>query len=134
MTKKFWIATVAAFIFLTVCGFAIYVGVLASYLKEAMEGMGRDQALTWPYILRGVIIAMVLAFMYPKGYKGGVPWQEGLRFGLIVSILLIAYSGLDLYASFPFAGGTMIVLCIPEVIGTIITGMIIGVVYGKDTN
>ena len=131
MKKKFWLVALVSFVFLNVWGFAIYGGLLANFIKKAMEGVGRAEGLIWPYFLRSVGIALVLAFMYPKGYEGKPSWREGFNFGLLVAILLVLYSALDYYAMFPIPVGTLVVMYIPEVIGYIILGIIIGALYGK---
>jgi len=44
------------------------------------------------FIILGVLILTVLmAYMYPQGYKGGSPLKEGLRFGVVI----------DCYGYFP---------------------------------
>ncbi|MFQ5866084.1 MAG: hypothetical protein ACE5IW_12735 [bacterium] len=131
MNKKFWLAAVAAYVVLMVYGFAVYGGLLASYVKGIMEGIGRTEMLNWPHFFRLAIIALVMAFMYPKRYKGGTPWLEGLRFGLLIAILLVGASALDFYATLPIAGGTIVVIYIPEFIGLCITGIVMGAIYGK---
>ncbi len=131
MTKKFWIAALAAFVVLFVYGFAVYGILLASSVEGALEGIGRAEAPIWPYFFRYAIMALVMAFIYPKGYEGGTPWLEGLRFGLLVGVLLAAAMALDFYALLPISGSAMLVMFIPELIGLSITGIVIGAIYGK---
>ena len=131
MTRKFWIAALAAFVVLFVYGYAVYGILLASYMEGALEGIGRAEAPLWPYFFRYAIMALVMAFMYPKGYEGGTPWLEGLRFGLLVGVLLAAAMALDFYALLPISGSAMLVMFIPELIGLSITGIVIGTIYGK---
>ena len=125
-------AAVAAYVVLMVYGFAVYGGLMASYLERAMEGIARAEELNWPYFFRGAVIALLMALMYPKGYQGGTPWLEGLRFGVLIAILLVGASAFDYYATLPIAGGTIFVLYIPEFIGLIITGIGIGAIYGQN--
>lgn len=37
---------------------------------------------------------MLVAVIYPVGYEGGVPWREGLRFGLLMGVLFTLPGGL----------------------------------------
>jgi hypothetical protein len=131
MTKKFWIAALAAFVVLFVYGFAVYGTLLASYMEGALEGIGRAESPLWPYFFRYAIMALVMAFIYPKGYEGGTPWLEGLRFGLLTGVLLAAAMALDFYGLLPISGSAMLVMFIPELIGLGITGMVIGAIYGR---
>ncbi len=133
MSKKFWMAAVAAYVFSMVYGFAVYGGLLAPYLKGVMEGIGRSEMPNWPYCIRPAIIALIMALVYPKGYCGGTAWLEGLRFGVIMAFLLVGASALDFYATLPIAGGTVFVMYVPEFIGICISGAVIGAVYGNVT-
>ena len=39
-------------------------------------------------IVPGVAVrALLLAWIYPLGYKGGAPWREGARFGVVMGLL-----------------------------------------------
>jgi len=41
-----------------------------------------------------LILAFLMSYMYPRGYKGGRPAWEGLRFGMIIGILWVFPHGL----------------------------------------
>ncbi len=122
MTNKFWLIVLIVFVFYTVYGLAIYAGLLASYLEAVFDGIGRTEPMMWPYLLRSAVIVLVMAYMYPKGYKGGAPLTEGFRFGLLVAILFTVAGALDFCASLPIAGSVILIMTIPEFIGTILTG------------
>ncbi len=36
-----------------------------------------------------LVLGLLMAYMYPLGYKGGKPWIEGMRFGILVGILWV---------------------------------------------
>jgi hypothetical protein len=36
-----------------------------------------------------LVLALIMAYMYPIGYQGGKPVVEGLRFGMIIGILWV---------------------------------------------
>lgn len=36
-----------------------------------------------------LVLGLLMAYMYPLGYKGGRPWIEGLRFGILIGILWV---------------------------------------------
>ena len=82
-----------------------------------------------------VVLAMIMAYMYPLGYKGGKPVLEGLRFGIIIGILWVfphelamtgAHDGKDIVYVFKNAGWHMV----EQGIG----GMIMGLIYGEMEN
>ena len=47
------------------------------------------------YLFLGVLMAVI----YPKGYEGGSPWLEGVRFGMFMGLLFTLPRGLVLYGS-----------------------------------
>ena len=47
------------------------------------------------YLLLGVLMAVI----YPKGYEVGSPWLEGVRFGMFMGLLFALPRGLVLYGS-----------------------------------
>jgi len=36
-----------------------------------------------------LVLGLLMAYLYPLGYKGGRPWLEGLRFGILIGILWV---------------------------------------------
>jgi hypothetical protein len=61
MTNKFWLIVLIVFVFYTVYGLTIYVGLLASYLEAVFDGIGRTEPMMWPYLLRSAVIVLVMA-------------------------------------------------------------------------
>ncbi len=76
------------------------------------------------------ILALLMSYIYPLGYKGGKPYLEGLRFGVIIGILWVFPHGLAMAG----AHGESILYVLKNSAWHMIEqgfgGIIIGLVYG----
>ncbi|MFC1512166.1 hypothetical protein ACFL5H_03110 [Candidatus Latescibacterota bacterium] len=45
------------------------------------------------------ILALLMSYMYPFGYKGGSPLKEGLRFGVLIGLLWVFPHSLAMVAA-----------------------------------
>ncbi len=78
-----------------------------------------------------LILALIMSYLYPFGYRGKAAWLEGLRFGVIVGILWVfphelAMAGAhEASLSYVFRNG------IWHVIEQGIGGIVLGILYGK---
>ncbi len=69
------------------------------------------------------------AYTYAKGYEGGSGLQEGMRFGVLVALMLITLAAVWGYIVFPLSGGLAAALAIDYVVEFAIYGMIVGSIY-----
>ena len=78
------------------------------------------------------ILALLMGYIYPLGYKGKNPVIEGLRFGIIIGLLWVMPHGLAMAG----AHGESIIYVIKNSIWHMVEqgigGIIIGLVYGKN--
>ena len=80
------------------------------------------------------VLALLMAYMYPKGYKGGKPVIEGLKFGILIGILWILPQSLVYLGLMAGSGTVVIVDTIWHVVEEGIGGIVIGLVYGTQTS
>ena len=77
------------------------------------------------------ILALLMAYIYPLGYKGKKPWIEGLRFGIIIGLLWVFPHGLAMAG----AHGDSIIYVFKNSLWHMVEqgigGIIIALVYGK---
>jgi hypothetical protein len=78
----------------------------------------------------GIFVAMLAAsYIYAKGYDGGSGLAEGMRFGIVVGLLIVGYDVIVGYATMnlgPRHSGLMAVTALVE---WVIAGVVIGLVY-----
>jgi hypothetical protein len=81
----------------------------------------------------GFIFALVgffaFAYAYAKGYEGGKGIQEGLRFGVIVGILLCCFGSIWEYMVWPVRGILLVAWMVDHIVEFAIYGMIVGLLY-----
>ena len=69
------------------------------------------------------------AYAYAKGYEGGSGLHEGMRFGVLVALMLITLAAVWGYIVFPISTGLAAALAIDYVVEFAIYGMIVGSIY-----
>ena len=73
----------------------IFAGALTGAQSTALQGAMSDSANLPLLFLSYLILAWMMAFIYPFGYKGGSKVAEGFRFGIVIWILVVVSQGLD---------------------------------------
>jgi phosphotransferase system glucose/maltose/N-acetylglucosamine-specific IIC component len=71
----------------------------------------------------------VFAYAYAKGYEGGAGVVEGLRFGVIVGLLLAAFSVAWNYVVLPVSGALAAAWIVDVIVEMAIYGAAVGLVY-----
>jgi hypothetical protein len=71
----------------------------------------------------------VFAYSYAKGYEGGSGLQEGLRFGVLVGLMLCCFAALWEYMLWPAQGGLLVAWLIDFIVEFALYGMVVGVIY-----
>ena len=99
--KKLFIATVAGAATMFAIGGLAHLVIfkdLIQSLNGSSASVNRPETLIQFTILALLILAFIMSYMYPKGVQGDNKIMQGLKFGLIVSVLwflpcnLIEYS------------------------------------------
>jgi hypothetical protein len=126
------LAAVAATVVDAVYGFAVYGTFLTPEFERypAVYRLGDDGMAHLPLMFAGIFVAMCMAaLVYAKGYEGGSGASEGLRFGVMLGLLMAFFFGSVNY-------GTLIIgrkLALEEAAAALVewtlVGMVIGLVY-----
>jgi hypothetical protein len=127
---RFSLAALAAMAFLLVVNVFLYPVVFPAGPPEIFR-YEREEPLALYHVLSMLATSILLAYLFPIGYRGRTPWAEGLRFGMLMGLLvklpwsLYAYAVADLV----FAG------LLTSLLWTVITygvaGGLIGAAYSK---
>ena len=73
----------------------------------------------------------MMAYMYPKGYSGGSPAVEGLKFGIMIGIVWVLPHALIRHGAMVSMTGKMLLVdAIWHLVEQGIAGLIIGLIYG----
>jgi hypothetical protein len=132
--KKWLFASIAGVVGVAVPTLLLEQVILADFMQSSVNepmGFKMEGFAYWAAVVLYVIIVFVMAYMYPIGYAGGKPWLEGLRFGVLIGIIIACvWTQLFLLSCTPSAAA-VIVSFLTTLTGPAIGGMAIGFVYGR---
>ncbi len=126
------LAAVASWVLYLGIGFLVHAVLLKdTYLQYV--GVMRPEAQANAILPIGFGCALVgffaFAYAYAKGYEGGSGVQEGLRFGVLVGIMLCAFGSVWDYMMWPVSAGLLAAWLIDFVVEFAIYGMMVGLIY-----
>jgi len=127
--KKFSMADVGGFLAMFILG-SLWHPLL---MKNFYSKYGGDSMLAEPnllFIILGVLIlAVLMAYMYPQGYKGGSPLKEGLRFGVVIGLLWVLPFNIIMVGVMGTAKTLVLVDTLWHLVEQGVGGIVIGYVY-----
>ena len=130
------LAALAAWAVYLGLGFLIH-GVMLADLWASLqrEGIARSSTTSDAMMPMGFALALpgalAFAYTYAKGYEGGPGLQEGLRFGVLVGLMLVAFGVTWNYVTFPLPLQYLTSTAVATVIQLAAVGMVVGVIYRR---
>src|SRR5438045_9707992 len=133
--KKFFIAFIAAFIFIFLWGW-LYNGVVLKGVFAEAESLfrPRDEMMgLFHWIVIGQAgLALSFVMIYASGFAGG-GIAAGVRLGIMLEILAVS-ARCAIYATQPFPAKLLVLASIGGFIEMIGTGVIVGGIYKPKSN
>jgi hypothetical protein len=129
MGKKFWLAAIAAFIMYLVLGGIWYAWLMKDWYAANAPSGSMEPNMAW-IVIGCLIVGLLFSWGYPRGYQGGAPMKEGMRYGIFFALVLSAYLFFE-YAGGNFGMQVIWVTLIYEVIAGAIIGSVVGKIYGS---
>ena len=126
------LAAVASWVLYLGIGFLVHAVLLKdTYLQYVSVMRPEAQANAILPIAFGCALVgfFAFAYAYAKGYEGGSGVQEGLRFGVLVGIMLCAFGSVWDYMMWPVSAGLLAAWLIDFVVEFAIYGMVVGLIY-----
>jgi len=124
---KFILAAVAAFLISFALGFIVHGMILRpDYLENAFMYRGDGEAMTFlPYLLLSYAVkAFAFTWVYRQGITAGVPWiSQGIRFGIIASLLISIPMCLMHFATQPLSPTLVVKQMVFETIGNLVMAL-----------
>jgi hypothetical protein len=71
----------------------------------------------------------VFAYMYAKGYEGTSGPVEGIRFGVLVALLMCCFAIVWQYVVYPISASMLVAMVIDVIAETALYGAIVGAIY-----
>ena len=95
--RKFLLRALVAFVVAFLLSCLWHVLLMVDFYESNAGGAMRDPPLFWSIALGYMVVGLIMAYMYPKGYEGGSPVSEGLKFGALIGLLWWFPTNLVLY-------------------------------------
>jgi hypothetical protein len=126
------LAAVAAWVLYMVMGYIVH-GVLLRDIYMQYSGVMRPEAQASAILPVNFGIVLVgffaFAYAYAKGYEGGSGLQEGLRFGVLVGIMLCTFASIWQYMVWPVGRRLLAAWLIDYIVEFALYGIVVGLVY-----
>ena len=124
------LAAVIAWIAFIVLGWLVHGVFLTDLYTRQVAGIrGEGASNSASYFALALIGFFAFAYTYAKGYEGGQGAQEGMRFGVLVALMLITFTGVWGHVIFPMSVGLTAALAIDYVVEFAVYGMIVDAIY-----
>jgi hypothetical protein len=95
----------------------------------AMRPAGDQMAILPIAFAFSLLGFFAFSYAYAKGYEGSGGTQEGLRFGVLVGILICTFSVVFEYMVWPVSGTLLVAWIVDYIVEFAIYGVIVGIVY-----
>ena len=115
-----------------VYGFVVYGNILSGEFARypAIYRSSETQTQFLPLMFAGILFAMLVAsYLYAKGYEGGNGLQEGMRFGVLIGLVMVGYVAGVNYAIMNIGRRMAAAYALAGLVEWIVVGMVIGFIY-----
>lgn len=131
--KKLIIATLAAFVVMQVVGLLWHLVLIGDWHIANTYLAPKEPRLPELVFLGVFVLAMMMSYVYPKGYSGGSPVTEGLKFGAIIGIIWVLPHSLIQHGTWVVMSTEMLVVDgLWHIVEQATGGLVIGLIYGKE--
>ncbi len=113
-------------------GGAWHMMIMGTFYGKNSASVPLEEPLMHWIILGYVILGLLMAYIYPKGFAGGGSVGEGLRFGAIVGLLWVLPHAVILHGVYYGATGKLILIDAAwHVVEQGVGGIVIALIYGS---
>ncbi len=129
--QKWFFATIAVFVFLSLIEFAIPRFIIKPWHSELFPPPTEENMMMfriWSYLGR-LIFSGLFVYIYTKGFQGRPGLGEGIRYGILIGVLIhVPAMFADLVTS-GLPGDLLMVRMLISVAAVVIAGVIAGALY-----
>ena len=130
---KLIISTLVVGVVLFLLGWLTYGALFAAFFKQYYGHIYRSETdmKIWAFAIANFAQAFFMYLIYSKGYQGGAPLNEGLRFGLLIGLFwTIPYMAFT-WGGMPVAYKGVLVDGLIGFVMTLIAGILTAMIHGK---
>ncbi len=127
--KRFIIAAIAVFIAIVVLNYVVHsVILMATY--ESLKEIWRPDMMEkmWIMWITDLVFAFLFTYIFTIGYEGK-GWLEGLRYGILIGLIVPVIGAFNQYAVYPLPFTLAIQWAVYGFIKAIILGIIASLIY-----
>ena len=84
--KKMLQAWLAGFVVMYIISIIWYLFIIGGYNEVQFAAVARAEPSMTLIIVGYLVLTFLISYIYPIGFKGGEPLQEGLRFGVLLGL------------------------------------------------
>ncbi len=122
-------AVLAWFAYLVLSPLAANVLLADLYAQHAHVFRPQDQMNLVLGMAASLCGFLVFAYAYAKGYEGSMGAMEGLRYGVLVGLLLSCFAVTWNYVVLPLSGALAIAMIVDTIVEMAVYGVVVGLVY-----
>lgn len=130
---KFIISTIVTGIVLFALGGLFYSVLFAEYFKTNMLHVMRSETdfKLWAFAVGSLIRSALMYVIYSIGYKGGSPFMEGAKFGILIGAFLQIPYVFFFWGGSPVRYQPVIVDGVISIVMLLIAGIVTGLIHGR---
>jgi len=130
---KLIISSIVVGIVLFLLGWLIYGFLLMDFYKQYFGHISRVQSdmKLWAIAVANFAQAFFMYLVYSKGYRGGSPIFEGIKFGILIGLFVGIPYVFYTWAGMPVKYTGVIIDGIVMIFMYIVAGVITGLIFGK---
>lgn len=131
--KRYLLASLTGFVALIAASTLLEQVLLHDFLLNNVyepAGVDLDKVPLWtasPLML----VILIMAYLYPKGYEGGTPAVESLRFGIMLGLFGGVPFGVYFGGMFSLDFAAIIMMSATYTVEIMAAGLAIGMAYGR---
>ena len=130
--KKMLQAWLAGFVVMYVISFVWYLFIIAGYNEAQFAAVAREEMSMTLITLGYLVLAFLMAYIYPIGFKGGAPLQEGLRFGVLLGLTVSIPTALVLSGAYNMPLAASLIDAIYKTVEITIGATVMALIYGGE--
>lgn len=127
--KKFLLAVVSVFVVFELIDFVIHSFILMD-TYESLQHLWRDDMMDymWVMYITTFIWSVFFVYIFTKGYQNR-GWLEGLRYGLLIGILMLVVGMFNQWVVYPLPIGLIVQWFVFGLIQFMICGVVAALIY-----
>ncbi|MCP4665063.1 MAG: hypothetical protein GY849_01750 [Deltaproteobacteria bacterium] len=132
--KRLVIAVIVVFLVFQILDFLIHWIILAPAYGDLADVWRQDMmSKMWMMYISSLILSLLFVYIFIKGYEGrGI--GEGIRYGIIIGLLLNFVGALNQYVVYPIPFSLALQWFIYGMIEFIVCGVVVALIYKPKTD